>query len=96
MWYGWSGGEAADLVPEEDLAEASIQFHVAAALLKVKESWNDNQQESNLRYIFLSMLVFFAAYAPADSRESRPRIGHHSGQNGPSPKGWGGGGGYHH
>ena len=78
------------------IAEASIQFHVAAALLKVKESWNDNQQESNLRYIFLSMLVFFAAYAPADSRESRPRIGHHSGQNGPSPKGWGGGGGYHH
>jgi hypothetical protein len=27
---------------------------------------------------------------------SRPRIGHHSGMNGPSQKGWGGGGGYHH
>ena len=27
---------------------------------------------------------------------SRPRIGHHSGQNGPSKKGWGGKGGYHH
>jgi hypothetical protein len=28
--------------------------------------------------------------------ESRPRIGHHSGMNGPSKAGWGGGGGYHH
>jgi hypothetical protein len=27
---------------------------------------------------------------------SRPRIGHHSGRNGPSKKGWGGKGGYHH
>jgi hypothetical protein len=29
------------------------------------------------------------------SDSDRPRIGHHSGMNGPSEKGWGGGGGYH-
>ena len=30
------------------------------------------------------------------SNSDRPSIGHHSGMNGPSEKGWGGGGGYHH
>jgi hypothetical protein len=34
--------------------------------------------------------------AKSSSSDSyRPRIGHHSGMNGPSEKGWGGGGGYH-
>jgi PAS domain-containing protein len=36
------------------------------------------------------------AVARSSSSNSRPRIGHHSGQNGPSKAGWGGGGGYHH
>jgi len=31
----------------------------------------------------------------SSSDSSRPRIGHHSGKNGPSEAGWGGGGGYH-
>jgi hypothetical protein len=31
----------------------------------------------------------------SSSDSSRPRIGHHSGKNGPSHAGWGGGGGYH-
>jgi hypothetical protein len=47
----------------------------------------------------VAMLATFAHEAVAKSSRSdsyRPRIGHHSGMNGPSEKGWGGGGGYHH
>lgn len=36
-----------------------------------------------------------AAKSSSSSSDSRPRIGHHSGTNGPSQKGWGGKGGYH-
>lgn len=35
------------------------------------------------------------AYATKQKSNSGPRIGHHSGKNGPSEKGWGGKGGYH-
>jgi hypothetical protein len=47
----------------------------------------------------VTILATFAHEALAKSSHSdsyRPRIGHHSGKNGPSEKGWGGGGGYHH
>jgi hypothetical protein len=49
--------------------------------------------------LLLVMVVAFAHDAMARSSKSdsyRPRIGHHSGMNGPSRAGWGGGGGYHH
>lgn len=49
--------------------------------------------------VALVLAVCWCGYADAKSRSdssSRPRIGHHSGMNGPSTKGWGGGGGYHH
>jgi hypothetical protein len=39
------------------------------------------------------ILASLPAYARWSSDSSRPRIGHHSGTNGPSQKGWGGGGG---
>jgi hypothetical protein len=49
--------------------------------------------------LLVTMLAAFAHEVVARSSSSdshRPRIGHHSGQNGPSKAGWGGGGGYHH
>lgn len=49
--------------------------------------------------LVLSAFVFGPAtdvMARSSSSGSRPRIGHHSGMNGPSEKGWGGNGGYHH
>jgi hypothetical protein len=51
--------------------------------------------------LVLSAFVFgiatdaMARSSSRSSSESRPRIGHHSGMNGPSKAGWGGGGGYH-
>jgi hypothetical protein len=49
----------------------------------------------------LSLVVLVLAFAHdamarSSSSNSRPRIGHHSGMNGPSRAGWGNGGGYHH
>jgi hypothetical protein len=54
-----------------------------------------------MRYVFLVGIALFAMFASiaqeaAARSESRPRIGHHSGMNGPSKAGWGGKGGYHH
>jgi hypothetical protein len=53
-----------------------------------------------MRYAILVVVALVATYAlvqeAAARSESRPRIGHHSGQNGPSKAGWGGKGGYHH
>ena len=48
--------------------------------------------------LLVMILAAFTHEAVARSSSSdsyRPRIGHHSGQNGPSKAGWGGGG-YHH
>ena len=42
------------------------------------------------------VLASLPAYAKSSSDNHRPRIGHHSGMNGPSKAGWGGKGGYHH
>jgi hypothetical protein len=42
------------------------------------------------------ILASIPAFAGSKSDSNRPRIGHHSGTNGPSKAGWGGGGGYHH
>jgi hypothetical protein len=44
----------------------------------------------------LATSVHEAVAKSSHSDSYRPRIGHHSGMNGPSKKGWGGGGGYHH
>ena len=46
----------------------------------------------------LVLVMTLAAVQEAAAKSSsydRPRIGHHSGQNGPSKAGWGGGGAYH-
>jgi hypothetical protein len=64
--------------------------------------------KSAMVILALAPLVAFTHQAVAKSSHSdsysskssssdsyRPRIGHHSGMNGPSEKGWGGGGGYH-
>ena len=57
-------------------------------------------QERYMRYAILVVVALVATYAlvqeAAARSQSRPRIGHHSGQNGPSKAGWGGKGGYHH
>lgn len=36
------------------------------------------------------------SHSSSSRSETRPRIGHHGGMNGPSHAGWGNGGGNHH
>lgn len=47
-------------------------------------------------FVLIGVAVTDAIARSSSSSASRPRIGHHSGMNGPSKAGWGGGGGYHH
>ena len=49
-----------------------------------------------LALAMMLMAVQQAVARSSSSNSNRPRIGHHSGQNGPSKAGWGGGGGYQH
>jgi hypothetical protein len=60
----------------------------------------EEKMKAAITLLAVATLLVFAHDAMARSSSSgsssRPRIGHHSGVNGPSHAGWGGGGGYHH